>query len=400
MPRFHHLLLLAVVVIASLSTSCAPPAAGVPAGEDARRAMLARLAEHAVLPLLADLESAAQTLVETTAALDDAAGQNDDRRADARAALAAVQATWQQLEVMHAGPAGAPTTFTGGLGLREGIHSWPLVSRCGADQQTALGRFTDDGWARGRTVDVLGLHTLEYLLFRADAGNDCPAAASLNDSGTWAALGDDVVVARRATYARVVAEDVREKIVAMRRAWTSDFAQTLAKAGLSGSSFSTAQQALDEVYAALFVVDLATKDKKIGVPAGLHVDCAADVCPSLTESPTAHLSLAHIEANLRGARVVLTGSGVGDEDEDGPGFDDLLKDAGHDDAATTLVQRLDDALAATRGLGGTLEQVLVTDPARARELYAVVQRFTDELKSTLPSLLGLRVPDEGAGDND
>jgi hypothetical protein len=29
-----------------------------------------------------------------------------------------------------------------------------------------------------------------------------------------------------------------------------------------------------------------------------------------------------------------------------------------------------------------------------------VKGFTDELKGTLPSLLGLRVPDEGAGDND
>jgi predicted lipoprotein len=112
--------------------------------------------------------------------------------------------------------------------------------------------------------------------------------------------------------------------------------------------------------------------------------------------------------NLRGVRAVLRGldvdaaggEGPRDGSDDGAGFDDLLRDAGHAAAADTIATRLDEAIAAVDAFDGTLEDALVSDPERARALFAVVKAFTDELKGTLPSLLGLRVPDEGAGDND
>jgi len=134
------------------------------------------------------------------------------------------------------------------------------------------------------------------------------------------------------------------------------------------------------------------------VPAGLHVDCTATVCPELTESPFARLSLQHIHHNLIGARLVFVGSN--DAGDDGIGFDDLLAAAGHDAAAVDMVGKLDAAITATTTFEGTIEDALVTEPQRVIELHAAVKTFTDELKGTLPSLLGLRVPDEGAGDND
>jgi len=395
-----------VVLAAVLGVGCAPTTTAPPPGEDARRAVTARLADDFVLPRLQQLDEQTRALVDVTAALDAAAGADATARAAARDALVAVQATWQQLEVMQLGPTGAPSTFTGGLGLREGIHSWPLVSRCGADQQVLVDRFAEPGWVSARQVDVVGLHTLEYLLFRDDAGNDCPEAASLNADGAWAALSPAAIAARRATYARLVAADVHDKVVVLRRAWTDSFAGSLRTAGLAGSAFSSAQQALDEVYAALFTLELVTKDKKLGVPAGLHVDCAAAVCPDKTESPVARLSLRHVEHNLRGARAALFGLHDADDagDADGAGFDDLLRNAGHDDAVRALDAAFGGALAAVQTLAasapGTLEDALVTEPQHVRDLYGAVKFATDELKTTLPSLLGLRVPDEGAGDND
>jgi predicted lipoprotein len=393
-----------VLAVVACAAACAPSTTTVPPGEQARRAVLARVADAVVLPRLALLEERAGALVDATVALDDSGGADDVARSAAQDAFAAVHAVWQQLEVMHVGPAAAPVTFTGGAGLRDGIHSWPQVSPCGVDQQVALNAFLEPGWAAARLVNVVGLPALEVLLFRVDDGNACPAAASLNADGTWAALGAATVAARRATYARVVADDVLARVRALRAAWTGGFADSVRTAGLDGSPYPTAQQALDELYAALFVVELVTKDRKLAVPAGLHVDCAAAVCPELTESPWARLSLVHVGHNLRGVRAVLRGLDVdaagGDGSDDGAGFDDLLRDAGHAAAADAITGRLDEAIAAVDAFDGTLEDALVSDPGRARALFAVVKAFTDEVKGTLPSLLGLRVPDEGAGDND
>jgi hypothetical protein len=440
--------LVACFVFAEHALGCLPDAFSM-AGEDDRRAFFVHLADTTVLPLLQKLDEESEQLVVTTTAWASAqknapVGSGDasslqTQRQAAQQALLALQDHWQQLEVLQLGPAGSPTMFTGGLGLREGIHAWPQVSRCGIDQQVVQGRMEEPGWAATRLVDVLGLFALESLLFRDDADNDCPAAASINADGTWAALGEHTVLARRATYARVAALDVRDKVVRLRAAWTEGFAQTLRTAGEKGSPFSTAQQALDEVYAALFFVELVTKDRKLAVPAGLHVDCAAAVCPERTESPFALASLRHIANNLRGARRVIAGtadrpmdvSGVeqnngtnrnvgegtgedGSEDlaEDGSeelaevvgenhgGLDELLRRAGHAAAADDITRKLDLATDAVVGFSGTLEDALVTDRPRAVALYDTLKIFTDELKGTLPSLLGLRVPDEGAGDND
>jgi predicted lipoprotein len=410
--RWRSLVRLApVVALVACAASCAPSTTTVPPGEDARRVVLGRLVDAVVLPRLALAEERAAVLVDAAVALDASAGADDGARAAAREAFAALQAVWQQLEVVQVGPAGAPTTFTGGAGLRDGIHSWPQVSPCGVDQQVVQNTFTEPGWAAARLVNVVGLPALEALLFRDDDDNACPEAASINAEGTWAALGSPTIVARRATYARVVAEDVLARLRALRAAWTGGFAEGLRTAGVAGSPFPTAQQALDEVYAALFFVELVTKDRKLAVPAGLHVDCAAAVCPERTESPWARLSLRHVEHNLRGARAVLrgldgdVGVAAGDDvhavdDAADRGMDDLLRDAGHGAAADAIVARLDEAIAAVAGFDGSLEDALVSEPERARALFSTVKAFTDELKGTLPSLLGLRVPDEGAGDND
>ena len=388
---------LACIVLALVG--CVPPSSTPPPpGEDQRQLVLTRIVDGFALSRLQSLASQSSALHDATLALEASAGADDAARADARAALTTLQATWQQLEVLQLGAAGSPATFTGGQALRDGINSWPQVSPCSADQQVVQNRFTEDGWVQGRLVNVLGLHTLEYLLFRADADNACPAAASINSNGTWAALGAAEITARRATYARVLAADVLGKSTALSAAWTNGFANELKTAGAGSTLFPSAQQALDEVYAALFFVELTTKDKKLAIPAGLHVDCAAAVCPDLTESPFARLSVKHIEHNLRGVRHVFLGTD--DLDTNGAGFDDLLKNAGHNDAATTMVAALDAAVDAAATFDGTLEDALTTEPERARALHATVKIFTDELKNNVPSLLGVRVPDEGAGDND
>ncbi len=388
---------LAAVVALQCALACVPPKADPPPGEEARADFLIRLVNETISPRLDRLEARSVSLLSAAELYE--RGPDDVGARDAvRDALAAFQVEWQQLEVMHVGPAGAPQKFSGGLGLRDGLHSFPLVSRCGADQQIVQNRMAEEGWAAGRLVNVLGAHTMEYLLYVESDDNACPSAASINSSGSWAAIGADEIRRRRAVYVRVLADDIATKTGALANAWRDGFAAELLGAGTSSTLFPTAQQALDEVYAALFFVELTTKDRKLAVPAGLHVDCTQDVCPDLTESPVARLSRNHIEHNLRGEQLVFLGQS--DNGDDGIGFDDLLRAAGHDDAASAMSAAVNDAVAAAASFEGTIEDALLTEPARVIDLHTTVKRFTDELKGTLPSLLGLRVPDEGAGDND
>jgi predicted lipoprotein len=369
-----------------------------PPGESLRRSFAQRLGREFVEPRLATLVERSEALRTSTTTLEASAGSDDGARQAARTALVALQQTWQQLEVMQLGPAGVPAKFTGGLGLRDGINSWPQTSACGADQQVVQNRFADADFLSGRLPNVLGLHTLEYVLFRDDDGNACPESASINADGRWAALSAADIRARRATYARVLAGDVTTKALALQAAWRDGYGTSLQTAGTEGSSFATAQQALDEVYAALFAVELVVKDRKLAVPAGLRVECEGVACHALTESPYARLSHVHVANNLRGAALVFTGTN--DEGVDGVGLDDLLRDGGHDDVANDMVAAANAAVAAAEGFSGTFEDVLPVEPARVIALHDTVKAFTDGLKTELPSLLGLRVPDEGAGDND
>jgi uncharacterized protein len=381
------------------AAACPPPGTPPP-GESERRAFTTRLAQGIVVPQLQAFATQSEALRVAAQAWSATAGAGANEREAARQAWRDAMRTWQRLEVVQLGPAGSPTAFVGGQGLREGIYSWPQVNPCGVDQQLVLNEFTQPGWAAARLPNVLGLAALEYVLFVEGPDNVCPGAASINRDGTWQALSFEQVVARRAGYAAVVAGDVAARAALLRDAWTGGFAEALSKAGEPGSPFATAQQAVDEVYAALFFVELRTKDRKIAVPAGIHVDCtaAAGVCPELAESPLSLTSRENIEENLRGARMVITGIGV--DGQEGPGFDDLLAQRDQTAAATAMIEDLDAAIAAAAGFGATLEEAVVSDPGSVEALYLSVKAFTDHLKGTLPSLLGLRVPDEGAGDND
>lgn len=379
-----------------VSAACAPTASAPP-GEASRRQVTAYVADAVVRPLLDDA-------AERAAALRAATADNDLPRA--QQAWRDVMAAWQGLEMVHVGPAGSPTAFEGGQGLRDGIYAWPQVNLCAVDAQLAQDAFEATGWVESRLPNVIGLAALEYVLFAPADMNMCPPTAEMNADGTWSTLGADTVASRRMRYAAVVASDVERRIQALRTAWAYEsddgFAAALRQAGAPGAAFPTAQRALDELFAALFAVEVVTKDKRLGVPAGLHApvggEACAGGCVERAESRFAGVSKDNVRANLVAVRAVLTGQGL--DGVEGTGFDVLLRERGAADVADAMGAHLEGALAAVEGFSGTFEEALATEPTRVVAVYDAVKRFTDDLKSTFPSALGLRVPDEGAGDND
>jgi predicted lipoprotein len=399
-PVSPQLPLSSIPAAALVLLGAACPVVGPPPDEAARRSFTTNIVDEIVVPRLELFVQRAASLQTATDALAATGGDGVEERAAAQASWRDAMLVWQGLEALHLGPAGSPASFVGGQGLRDRIYAWPLVNLCAVDQQLVLGEFEERGWVEGRLPNVIGLAVLEYVLFVESDANACPESVSINADGSWATLGALEIRERRVRISSVLADDVHTLARALRDAWTSagGFAETLRTAGEPGSLFATAQQALDEVYAALFAVELMTKDKKLGIPSGLHVDCPTDTCPDKAESRFSRTSKENVIENLDATRRVFLG--IDRDGLDDTGFDDLLRERGADDLAATMTTNIDGAIAALRSFEGTLEDALITEPARVQALYQAVKRFTDDFKSTFPSTLGLRVPDEGAGDND
>lgn len=372
-------------------------------GEFQRNALLESYAQRVALPALREfatdanaLEAAAAALAVATANGTATAGDTDAARAAWRTAIGA----WQAVEVMQVGPTGAPGMVMGGEGYRDEIYSWPTINPCRVDQETVSGDFQNPDFFTVELVNTRGLAAIEYLLFDADQTNACNAAVDINAQGTWDALvssGD--LAERRTAYAAGAATAVADRAAELLAAWEpigGDFAGELANAGLEGSIFETAQDAINDVFAGLFYLELRVKDRKLAAPAGISPDCEDDVCPELQESLFANASKDHIVANLRTAERIF----LGGDDETGVGFDDFLVSMNASDLAETMVDNLRGAIAAAEAIPGTFSEALASDPDSVRDTHAAVKVFTDDLKADFVTILNLEIPEEGSGDND
>lgn len=369
-----------------------------------RRRLLSSYTEQVVLPAVRNFASAAAELASTTAILESALISADtapEEHAAARDAFLEAMAAWQAIEVLQVGPAGNPGMAMGGQGLRDEIYSWPVVNPCRVDQETVRGQFLAPDFFSTALVNLRGLDAIEYLLFAPDEANACSPSVDINTSGSWSSLvatGD--LGPRRAAYAARASADVADLAANLRDLWEptgGNFAAQLTGAGTDTSIFPSAQSATDDVFAALFYIELDTKDLKIATPAGLLPDCPRSVCPDLVESPWADASKDHILANLTAARRTFVG---GSSTATGVGFDDFLVARGADSLAATMLSALETAIDAVEAIPGSMVEALESDPESVRTAHAAIKAFTDPLKTQFVTVLNLTIPQEGAGDND
>jgi predicted lipoprotein len=369
-----------------------------PGGEE-RRAVLRAVGEDVVAPSLEAFVKEAEALERATSA-STAARTAGDAQAELEAARAAFRAAflrWQRLEVLQIGPQGAAGTMTLGRSLRDEIYSWPTVNTCRVDTHLVDEAWKAPGFFDTALVTSTGLDVLEYLLYVDSGANTCDAASPINTNGAWAALSAEELARRRAEYAEAAAAHLVAEAGQLLAAWKEGgFLEAFSTAGLAGSPFSSAQEAVDQLFAALFYVDWIVKDDKLANPAGLTISCLAEACPSLAEATASGLSREAIVENLTAARAVLQGSFT----QRGRGFDGLLAARGAQPLAEQMQAALDDALASVERLSSPVDQAVLTQLDDVKAAHANVKAFTDLLKSQFVTVLNLRVPQEGAGDND
>ena len=318
-------------------------------------------------------------------------------RQSARDAWRRAMATWQRAEVMQFGPAGAGT-LPGGKSLRDTLYTWALTGRC-SRAQALVDRSSEAAEFPDELPVKRGLLAAEYLLFHEGEDNGCASSADINATGAWSALGGDELARRKADYARVVADDVAARARVLFDAWDpakGNFLFEFTKAGAGSRTYRSDAAAFNAVSDALFYVDYATKDLKLGRPIGLSA-CPTATCPDALESAFAGASKEHVRQNLLGFRALYAGCA----ETAAARLRRLPPRARGERALEEMREAIDGAIAAVTAIEEPdLAPVLAADPGRVRALYDAVKRLTDLLKSQFLSILDLELPVRVEGDND
>lgn len=356
------------------------------------RELLADVGPEVVVPALERFRVTAGALQTATAGWVDADGSDDGRLA-VQAAWRDAFLAWQELEVMQLGPAGSSLSVVGGQDLRDAIYAWPTVNRCKVDQQTVADGWESAAFFDDALVDVQGLAALENLVFAPVGENTCFGGVDINADGTWDALGSAGVQARRAGYAVALAGRLVLHADTLLDAWApagGDWGGVLTRAGEDGNPYGSLAEGVEAVLHAVFYVETAVKDRKLGAVLG-RVGCEVASCPADVEAQLADLSVGAVRANLTGFAALYRGGA-------GTGLDDLLVDTGHADVDAAIAAALLEAQAKVDVLTLPLEDA-ATDPATVAAFDAV-KALTDLVKGDLTTVLELELPAEAAGDND
>lgn len=324
--------------------------------------------------------------------------EDDATLGAAQQAFITAMLTFQRVEVFRVGPA-ARAMDPGGQDLRDWIYSFPTQNRCQVDRNIVSEVYATN--FAGVLFNARGLLALEYLLFERGTTNVCSVGIDINVKGSWAALSQSQLNARRNAYAETLASDIADRAEQLVEAWAEDggnFMDQVLEAGEGSSTFATQQAALNAFSHALFYVERELKDYKLGLPLGIVAECTnANGCPHMAELPYSGLSGPSIAQNLVGFRLLFEGCG---QDYQGLGFDDWLREADQGELADRMLTNLVAAQQAIGALPRLLEDAFYDAPAEARAVHTALKGVTDLLKTEFVSVLNLELPMTAEGDND
>lgn len=342
--------------------------------------------------LYAEFQGAADELSANAQAL--AAQPSGTNEEAARASWKKAIGVWQKAELILVGPA-APAGSPGGKSQREYVYSWPLVGRCLVEQNVVSKAYGSPDFLATALVNTRGLAALEYLLFYTASDNACSASATINSSGSWAALSALELADRKADYASVLALDVAARAEQLAQEWSAGGGNFEGALSSAKSPFTNEQHALNALSDGLFYIDHHAKDLKLGKPLGL-VDCTEATCLSAVESQYAKVAADHVRNNLIGFQRMMSGCG-----DNTVGFDALLAAVGAGDVAVRMKEHHAAAMVAADALvSPDLIALLQSDRPSVETLHARLRDLTTLLKTEFVTVLDLEIPKVVEGDND
>ena len=287
---------------------------------------------------------------------------------------------WQGIEMAQVSALCASDKCQNGADFRDQIYAWPSSNVCKIDQMILNQEITVSAQFANKLPNTYGLGALEFLLFDSSVDHHCPTAVGIDDR--WQQLGESEIWQRRAQYALFVADYGVQVNLGLKGAWKNLVSQDI-------------QVSLDEIFSALMYLDLMVKDDKIGIPAGIHIDCEGDgICLDRVELVYAPDDLKAITENLKMTRKIIEIV-----------FQPLLKAQVSENMETSplderLLASIDQALSKTAALGNDLEDALQNRLVDVTALHTAIKEIVALLRSEMMTRLNLSVPKEGASDND
>ena len=322
----------------------------------------------------------------------------------AQAAWRSLITAWQRTEPHLLEPVIADNTA---LTARILSFSSGVLSTCGVDQAVVLAQ-NNDFDINTRALNQRGLGAVEYALFNTDLNHTCPS--QIVETVDWNDLPESQRELQRCEYAANVAQDISSAATELLTIWQQTFR----------SQFINPNNSTDNLNAlsdALLILDTGVKDQKLGIPLGINAACSQTACAEQVESRYSRHSLANIRANLLGFRDVFNGT---NEFSNGFGFDDLLNSNGFAEVAADFNNQIDATLAWLDSIDADLfdqasaiqsaadvDQCInaVANPAApsdfpACNLYGLIKRITDDLKTEFVTIINVSLPDRAQSDND
>jgi len=351
-----------------LLTCCACGGGGTPAAQAGpRRSMMQDLGSTVVIPSYQALANEATQLATVAAALE--AAPTSDSLAAAQDAWRRTRAAWKQTEAFAIGPAET---------LRTAANiDWSPIRPDRIETLLAGSDPIDDAAVEDYGTNLKGFLALEYILF--DPVNGDPAVL--------AALSAPAA-ARRRTYVRAVAENLRDQTYALRDAWlpsAGNYASVLATAGPGNATYPTVKSAVDKVVNQLIFLAEDIADAQLLAPLGSRTGGTAK--PDLIAAHRSQNGLADLLDDLTGIQNVYFATY---DSAKGEGFSGIVEGLSPS-TDSVLALAIERAFETTTRISMPLEEAVSSEPdvvgkaqQRAKEL---MQRFEVDLVSVLGTTL-------------
>jgi uncharacterized protein len=226
--------------------------------------------------------------------------------------------------------------------------------------------------------NVIGLRTVEYLIFSPAEGN-----TRVIDNFTTQASAQ-----RRMTYLMITVDDLYASADQIWQIWSPDNQNYLAEF-IDADDPSSVQESIVMLTNQMLITLEAVTNVSIGWPLGT---VAGSIQPDLVEAPYSGYSVERLRSFFEVLRATYNGS---TDAENGLGFDDYLNSFGamYNDLplADEINREIDDIFATLDSINEPLDAALTAQPDLVQTLYDECRDLVIIMKTDMTSQLGVTI---------
>lgn len=347
--RFQRFSILLILAILSMASSCKKP------GEEAtpfdKGSLLANFSDNLIAPSLEMFESSIDQVKSDFDVFS--ANPTEANLTALRNSWKDAYLTWQTVKPFDFGPIKS-------YGFKAATGTYPSDT-AKIEANIAAGSYS---LASASNIDAVGLHSLDFLLHRADA------------------LSFFVGNANYMTYAGDVIAKLKSETTTVANAWAAyafTFKESTGTETTSG--FSELVNEFNRDY------ELA-KVAKLGIPIGKQ--SLGIQMPEYLEARNSAISLELLSQNVLALKQYYNGNAfaIGNS---GVGFDDYLIHLERSELNETINANFNGILAKIDSFFGSMEEEMNTNPQGLDELYTLMQGQVISLKTDMTSAFGVLI---------